>query len=208
MTYGPPSPYGPPPAFGPSPVFTPAPVIRPSLGWVAAAWGVAVVLGAAAFVYGVVGVVTTTADRVLGTAPTSTFSSGQTVTVSLDPADGPGVYSDGYPQDATCEVGGGTVGPVSAGSEISLDSGTLWDREFDLKVPAKGEYKVTCTSEGYTGRFGVGTSSVARSDELSATNTGYAVVMIGLPLAFLVLAGVVNIVIVVRRGHYRRALGR
>lgn len=202
MTYGPPSPYGPPP------VFTPMPVIRPSVGWIVGAWVAAVILGTVAFIYGLVGVVSATADGYLGSAPTSTFTSGQSVTVTLDPANGPGVYADAYPQESECEVKGGTVNRVSAGTHVRVGEGTLWDRDFDLVVPAKGEYQVTCTASDYTGRFGIGDSAAAGVEAMSAKNTLYAVVMFGIPFVLLLGATAVNIVVAVKRGRYRRALGR
>lgn len=206
MTYGPPSPYG--PHYGPPPVFTPVPPIKPSVGWIVGAWVAAVLIGAGAFVFGLIGVFTTTATSLLGSAPTSTFSSGQTVTVTLDPADGPGIYADAFPMETACEVKGGDVAPVASGSQIAAGNGTFWVREFTLKVPVKGDYRVTCTADDYTGRFGVSQDSAADARESSAANDFYKAVMLAVPVGLLVVAGVVNVLVVVRRGQNRRALGR
>lgn len=201
MTYGPPGPYG---HYGPPPVFAPTPVIRPSLGWVAGAWVAAVVLGAAAFVYGLVGLFTTTAEGLMGSAPTSLFSSGQSVTVTLDPAQGPGVYSDNFPYKAECQVEGGTAEP--AASHVTFGNGKSWSRKFDLEVPAKGDYQVTCTAKDYAGQFGIGRSAAADEAAMSAGNTVNTVVMLGVPVALLAVAGAVNVALVVARGRYRRSL--
>lgn len=119
----------------------------------AASWVLCVVLCVLA-VIGFVGALTSA-------APSSTFASGERVTVTLDPADEPVLYRTGNAAgQASCELYGpsadGLALTVSTGMTLGLNDVT-WNSVFDITVPARGEYQVACVGEA-SPTFGVGTA--------------------------------------------------
>ncbi|MEV0149229.1 MULTISPECIES: hypothetical protein [unclassified Nonomuraea] len=202
-------PYGSPPfpvagAYAGGPLYAPRvdpKLLRPPLWWVWAAWGLAlvcVVAGVALFASGV-------ADTARSALPTKTFGSGETVTVTVDPADEPVVYlASASPVQYTCSAGGGTGRALLArmpGSMTVTQDSTTWRAILALNVPEAGAYQLKCdTAEGSGARFAVG-SAVDAGGLLG----GVAALFL-LPGAGVLVAVVLTVVVLVRRSGHRKRL--
>ncbi|MCK2219913.1 hypothetical protein MF672_039875 [Actinomadura sp. ATCC 31491] len=167
------------------------------------AWIVAVlcgILGVVLFVGGVVG-------GVSDLAPTKTFASGESVTITADPADKPAIYiSTDTPVNYTCQISGGTGQAKLArttGSETVTLNGVVWEQILVVNAPAKGDYQVTCGNEGTaTVRYGVGKPlSSAVSGIAGGTLTGLLAGGAGL-----LAAVIATVVVLVRRSSARKRL--
>ncbi|ETK35913.1 hypothetical protein [Microbispora sp. ATCC PTA-5024] len=189
-SYGPYGGYGPPQASGP---------VRPRLLWIFLAWALFVVLVVAG-VGGLAGGIFSTIDD---TAPSTTFASGQTVSVALDPHDKPAIYAAAdQPTNVQCQVGDGqdpsvTLTKPAASQTVSVN-GTTWELLFDVGVPKAATYQVTCEGEGV--RFGVGKQFAANAGKI----VGGAVAFLALPVVGFLSAVVVTVVVLVRRAGARR----
>lgn len=197
--YGAPGPYG-------APQFS-APVdgrqVRPRAWWIAVGWVVAVIcvaVGVVGFVSGVLG----TVDAV---APARTFASGESVSVVLDPADKPALYlQTGKDVQYRCEIKGGSgQGRLVAvpGSQTLTVNGRSWYLILAVTIPSKGEYEIGCTTpDGGDTTFGVGREVASTVGGL----VGGAVMLVALPVAGVIFAIIVTVVVLVRRNRHRRRL--
>ncbi|WP_062442316.1 hypothetical protein [Herbidospora daliensis] len=200
--YGAPqSPYGGPPPQGP---------IRPRILWIVLSWVfflVTLVVGGVLFAAGV----GSTIANIGEIAPSSSFQGGETVKVTIDPADSPAIWAAaGQPTDVQCQVTGADPSrqitlDKAAGSQTLTYDGTEWEMLFTIGVPAKGEYQVACDGEGVT--FGVGKQllSAVTADAAGGLVGGLAALVILPGLGFLI-AVIVTIVVLVRRGRARRRM--
>ncbi|MFF5211894.1 hypothetical protein [Streptosporangium sp. NPDC000396] len=202
--YGQPYQAGPPPGYAPGGYGAPqgpppAPKIKPSVGWIVSAWLVfvlSVIVGFGGFVGGIFSAVT-------DAAPTETFGSGQTVTVSLDPADNPAIYvATSGRTEFTCEL---QDGPAPARLQqprgqqtVASTDGVAWELGLRVGVDKAGDYKLTCTTEGANARFGVG------KEIDPGSVVGGAVALVAVPGAGFLLAVVVTIVVLVKRSGARK----
>ncbi|MFI6926766.1 hypothetical protein ACIBIZ_43010 [Nonomuraea spiralis] len=208
----PPPQYGPPPQYnqygqyGQQPQFPPridGKAIKPRLWWIAVVWAVAVVLGVVGVVVFAGGVLSSVSDM----APTATFASGESVKVSLDPAERPAVFiATGTRVNYQCEISGG---PAQAklvkvnGTQTVSAGGSTWQEILAVNAPAKGEYQLTCaTQEQASARFGVG------RDVLSAAGGmfGGVAALFLIPGAGLLIGIVGTVVVLVRRSGARKRL--
>lgn len=182
-----------PPAYGP-----PAPV-RPRLLWVFLSWVLFVVL----LVAGVGGFAGNLFSLVGDAAPATTFSGGQSVRVTLDPADSPAIYAAAdQPTDVRCQVGDGDDPAVRltrpAASQTVTVNGTRWELLFEVGVPRPASYQVSCEGDGV--RFGVGRNLASGVGRL----VGGAIALLALPTLGFLAAVVVTVVVLVRRSAARR----
>jgi hypothetical protein len=92
--------------------------------------------------------------------PSTTFASGERVTVRLDPANDPMIYASGEQLGRySCDLSGPGPEGLSLTEAAPIQSskllnGVLWFNVQYVEVPAPDEYQVTC--EGEDLRFGVG----------------------------------------------------
>jgi hypothetical protein len=192
--------YAPPgPGYGTPQDPSPRAKIKPSIGWIVGVWLVAVlsvVVGIGGFVGGVFGAL----GDVL---PTTSFGSGKTVTVKLDPAAGSVIYvSTTGPTDFECAFQGG---PGTAtltrpqGQQTVTVNGVSWEMGLLVGVDKAGDYRLTCTADEAAGtEFGVG-------KELSTDSLlGGVIALFAVPSGGLLLAVIVTIVVLVRRSGARR----
>ncbi|MEJ3654370.1 hypothetical protein WEH80_15495 [Actinomycetes bacterium KLBMP 9759] len=172
--------------------------IRPRLLWIPVMWGVFVVLlgvGILVFINGLTSVVG-------GAAPTTTFQSGETAQLTLDPAEKPAIYvsADG-PVNIDCEIVGDSSSQglklIQAPGNTSLTSnGREWGLVFLIDAPRKGKYELTCDAPGAL--LGVG-------KELPAGALATPIlVLVLLPGVGFVAAVVTTIVVLVRRNGARK----
>ncbi|MEU6999284.1 hypothetical protein [Nonomuraea sp. NPDC046570] len=198
MTYPYPGPYGPPP------VFTPQPQVRPNVGWIVLAWTLAFVISACTVVFGLFSLMTTVIGGLVGPPPAVTFSGGQSVTVELDPAERPGFYRDmltPFDTEQTCSVAGGTTDDAVKGP-MAYGEGLMWERILEIKVPAAGEYQVTCAvTAGEATRF-----SVAMATATPDRTLPYLLIF-GVPGVCVAGATTATVLIARRRAAHRRELG-
>ncbi|SEF68765.1 hypothetical protein SAMN05444920_101377 [Nonomuraea solani] len=167
-------------------------------------WAVAVVCavaGVGLFAGGVLG-------GVVNAAPTKTFAPGESITVTVDPADKPALY---VASDAKityqCAITGGP-GPAklakTTGTQTITANGTTWEQFLVINAPAKGDYQLTCANAEQAGvRYGVG------RDMLSAAGGGIAGGLAALflfPVAGLLIGIAGTIVVLVRRNGARKRL--
>ncbi|WP_232664889.1 hypothetical protein [Pseudonocardia sp. TRM90224] len=194
--------YGQPPAGlghpGPGVGQGPQGPIRPRLLWIPVLWGVFVV----ALVIGIVVFGNGLSSAVGGAAPTTTFKSGETAQLSLDPVDKPAVYisSDG-PVSIDCEIVGDSASQglklVQAPGTTSLTSGGReWGLVFLIDVPRKGQYELTCDAPGAL--LGVG------KDLPAGALATPILVLVLLPGVTFVAAVVTTIVVLVRRSGAKK----
>ncbi|MBX6386349.1 MAG: hypothetical protein IRZ07_25810 [Microbispora sp.] len=175
--------------------------VRPRLLWIFLSWVLFLVLlvaGIGGFADGLF--------SALGTvAPRTTFSSGQSVDVALDPADKPALYaaSDG-PASVSCRLGDGTDPGVRltrpAVSQTITLNGTSWELVFEIGVPRAGIYRISCEGDGVT--FGVGRQLSGGAGTL----VGGTLALIALPTVGFLAAVIVTIVVLVRRSAARRRM--
>jgi hypothetical protein len=191
-SHTPDAPYGSPlPAAGP---------VRPRLLWIFLAW----VLFAVMLVAGVGGFAGGLFSTINDTAPATTFSSGQTVNVALDPKDKPAIYASAdQPTDVRCQVGDGqdpnvTLTHPSTSQTVSAGD-VRWELLFTVGVPKAATYPVGCEGDGVT--FGVGKELTAGA----ATLAGGVLALLTLPaIGFLSAVTVTIVVLVWRSGDRRR----
>lgn len=196
--YGPSAQYGQPPRYGPPRQVDPR-AVRPKLWWIAVAWAVALVCGLTGgflFVRGM--------SQSTGQAPTRTFTSGETVTVTLDPADPPALYlSSDTAVEYDCQIGGGARLIRSPGTWTHTAQGVTWEQFLLVNVPAAGRYQLTCVTPQQPGtRFGVGR---AMSAATGGALGGVAALLL-LPAAGVLGATAATVVVLVRRNGHRKRL--
>jgi hypothetical protein len=204
--YGPPPQYGQYGPYGQQPQFPPridSKAVKPSLWWVALVWGVAVVAGIVGVVVFVGGVVSSVTDL----APSKTFAAGESVKVTVDPADKPAIYvASDTPVKYECEISGGSAPAKlakTAGSQTVTVGSVVWEQILVINAPAKGDYQLTCTNqESATVRYGVGKPLTAAAGGI----VGGTAALILIPGAGLLIAIIVTIVIVMRRSSARKRL--
>ncbi|WP_248961019.1 hypothetical protein [Sphaerisporangium perillae] len=198
--------FGAPPPGSAQPYYGAAPQaagpVRPRILWIVLAWLIAVVCG----IVGVVGFAGGIFKTISDAAPTQTFQSGGSVSVTLDPKDGPILYASASgPTDVSCFAldGSGKKAALTQPktSQTVTSDGRVWEALFDIGVPATGTYKVSCQAEeGKQVLFGVGKSLTANSGALAG---GVASLFL-IPLAGFVFAVVTTIVVLVRRSRNRK----
>ncbi|MBB2912163.1 hypothetical protein FHS43_003443 [Streptosporangium becharense] len=193
----------PPPNYG-TPQGTPAATkVKPSLGWIFGAWFLAIVsviIGIVAIVGGGVGLVKAVADA----APTESFASGETVTVSLDPANKPAIYiSTSAPTKYECSLQGASEADKprlekSVGTQTVTLNGVVWEQGLRIGIDKAGDYQVRCVADqADTTKFGVGREFVTGA--VAGVVAGF-----GIPLVGILLAIVVTIVVLVKRSRARK----
>jgi hypothetical protein len=205
---GPPPPYGPPQWQGQQQYGFPPPQVdasrlRPPLWWIAVAWTVAVVcaaVGVALFAGGVT-------STVAGLGPSRTFAAGETVTVSVDPADGPAIYltSPQLVHFQCTSPGGPAKATLTAptGKETVTTDGKVWELIAHIHAPTAGEYRFACTVEEQSGvTFGIGSGVGAAASGL----LGSVAILIILPTVGFLLAVIVTVLVLVRRSSHRKRL--
>ncbi|TKK89058.1 hypothetical protein FDA94_11125 [Herbidospora galbida] len=192
--YGAPqSPYGAPPPQGP---------VRPRILWIVLAWLLFIVMSVAGVFAFAGGLFSSIAD----VAPTTTFSSGETVKVNLDPAQKPAIWAAAdQPTDVQCQVTGGSADDKitltkGIGEQTVTVDGTRWELLFSVGVPAAGEYQASCDGEGV--RFGVGKELISAAGGL----VGGTALLLGLPSLGFLIAVLTTIVVLVRRSRARRRM--
>lgn len=177
------------------PVPGPAPRGRgPHLLWIILSWLLCVAL--------VVVAIVTFVGTITSAVPTTTFAGGERMTVTLDPAKNPALYATGDQTSRfSCQMF--SRSPVPPGWDPLVKptvkqsvsrGGVEWELISHIRVPAAGEYQVTCESERPL-RFGVGTD--ARLGGAMAT-------LILLPLLGLAIAVATTVVVLVKRHSARR----
>jgi hypothetical protein len=176
--------------------------IKPGIGWIVGAWLIAalsVVVGIGGFVSGIF-------SAFGDAAPTSSFGSGETVTVTLGPADGSVIYVSAT--EVTRFECGLQDGPGKSSLErpdaqqaqqIVTSDGVVWEMGLRVGVDRAGDYRLTCTTDEASGtRFGMGKELVA--DSL----VGGVIALFAVPGAGILLAIIVTIVVLVKRSGARR----
>ncbi|WP_082801525.1 hypothetical protein [Herbidospora cretacea] len=199
--YGAPqSPYGAPPPQGP---------VRPRVLWIVLSWVffvVTLVIGGVIFAGGV----GSTIANIGEIAPKTTFTGGETVKVNLDPADSPAIWAAaGQPTDVSCQVTGADPSQKitlekAAGNQTLTYDGTNWEMLFTVGVPASGQYQVACDGDGVT--FGVGKQLLSAAGEVAGGLVGGLAALILVPGFGFMVALLVTIVVLVRRGRARRRM--
>jgi hypothetical protein len=173
--------------------------IKPGISWIVGAWLIAalsVVIGIGGFVAGVF-------SAFGDAAPTKSFGSGETVTVKLDPVDGPVIYvstTELTKFECGFQDGPGTVKLEQPDAqEIITSNGVVWEVGLRVGVDKAGDYRLTCTTDEAAGtRFGVGRELAA--DSL----VGEVIALFAVPSAGILLAVIVTIVVLVKRRGARR----
>ncbi|NAS23111.1 hypothetical protein GT755_15600 [Herbidospora sp. NEAU-GS84] len=185
--------YSAPPPQGP---------VRPRILWIVLAWLLFIVMSVAGVFAFAGGVFSSISD----VAPTTTFSSGETVKVNLDPAQKPAIWAAAdQPTDVQCQVTGGspddkiTLSKAIGEQTVTVD-GTKWEMLFSIGVPAAGEYQAACDGEGV--RFGVGKELLAAAGGL----VGGTALLLGLPALGFLIAVLTTVVVLVRRSRARRRM--
>ena len=173
--------------------------LRPRRRWFVVAGVIAfvgIVIGSVIFVVGLLSILNKA-------KPVATFGSGQTVTVSLVASPRPAIYTSvpGF-SSGTCTVTSSsgqavTLAPVSGAETLSFGS-QRWQVTYHIKVPASGEYRVSCT--GSAALYAVGTPPSA------ARLVGVILALILIPGLAILVAIVITIVVAVRRARFRRNL--
>ncbi|MGW0806751.1 hypothetical protein [Nonomuraea sp. NPDC002799] len=140
-------------------------------------------------------------------APTKTFASGESVTVSIDPANKPAIY---LASDAVvhyqCQISGGPGQAKLAkttGSQTVTMGSTVWEQILVINAPAKGDYQLTCTTQEQASvRYGVGRELAAAAGGL----VGGVAFLFLIPGAGLLIAIVGTVVVLMRRSGARKRL--
>ena len=177
--------------------------IRPRVLWIVLAWLLFLVL----LIVGIGGFAGGLFSTINEAAPSTTFGSGKTVSVPLDPKDKPVIYAAAaQPTDVQCQVQGSanqkiTLTQPSTSQTVTVGD-TKWELLFHVGVPAQGTYQVTCEGEGV--KFGVGKELVGSAGKL----VGGAIAMIALPFVGFLIAVVTTIVVLVRRSGARKRMMR
>lgn len=174
--------------------------VRPKGWWIAVAWGffvVCVIAGVVLFGTGLTG-------GLGDAAPSRSFAPGETVTLTLDPADKPAIYlTRGTQVNWECRIDGNAKLVKATGGQTVQINGPQWELIALVNAPAKGDYKVTCTiDEQADTRFGLGRDLTI----VAGGVLGGAAALIIVPSAGFVVAVIWTIVIVVRRNNHRRRL--
>jgi hypothetical protein len=157
-------------------------------------------------VVGVVGFAGGLFKTITDAAPTKTFQSGGSVSVTLDPKDKPIIYASANgPANVVCLAQDASGNKASltqpTTSQTVTADGRVWEAVFDIGVPSAGTYEVGCKSEeGKQVLFGVGKSLVANAGALAG---GVASLFL-LPLGGFLFALIVTIVVLVRRSRNRK----
>ncbi|WP_433375591.1 hypothetical protein [Streptosporangium sp. CA-115845] len=189
-----------PPGYGAPQSPPPTGKIKPGIGWIVGVWLLAlvsIIVGIGGFAGGVLGAVTSA-------APTKTFAPGENTTVTLDPADKPAIYvSTSGPTNFECTLTGGTGTPSLqkplVQQTVAGSDGVVWEMGLQIGVEQAGDYQVTCTADPVEGTtFGVGR-------ELSAGSlVGGVIALFAVPGIGILLAIIVTIVVLVKRGNVRK----
>ncbi|TMS00259.1 hypothetical protein EJK15_03990 [Nonomuraea basaltis] len=140
-------------------------------------------------------------------APTKTFTSGESVTVTVDPADKPAIYiATDTAVKYECQVSGGPGQAKLAkttGSQTITVGAVTWEQILVINAPAKGDYELTCTNqEAANVRYGVGKPVTAAAGGI----VGGSAALFLIPGAGLLVAIVGTIVVVMRRSGARKRL--
>ncbi len=189
-----------PPGYGAPQGPPPAGKIKPGIGWIVGVWLLAlvsIIVGIGGFAGGVLGAVTSA-------APTKTFAPGENTTVTLDPADKPAIYvSTSGPTNFECTLTGGTGTPSLqkplVQQTVSGSDGVVWEMGLQIGVEQAGDYQVTCTADPVEGTtFGVGRELAAGS------LVGGVIALFAVPGIGILLAIIVTIVVLVKRGNARK----
>ncbi|GAA0979287.1 hypothetical protein GCM10009555_043740 [Acrocarpospora macrocephala] len=185
----------------PPPYAAPRPPIRPRVLWIVLSWVLFLVL----LVVGIAGFAGSIFSTINDAAPTTTLSSGETVTVQLNPADKPAIWAAAnQATDVECQVQGAdpsqkpTLTQPTVSQNLTVN-GDNWELLFKVGVPAAGQYQVNCVGEGV--KFGVGKELA--SGEAAAT-VGGGLAMLALPILGFLFAVVVTIVVLVKRSGARK----
>jgi hypothetical protein len=197
--FGPPSQYG---QYGQQTQFPPridSKAIKPSLWWIAAAWGVFLACAAAGIVLFANGM-----GAASDLVPKQTFASGEKITVTVDPADKPGVYLASDTQVTyDCSISGDAKLAKTPDRRMIEAGDAVWEQFLVINAPAKGDYELTCVNEEKaTVRYGVGRDSYSVA-------TGLAdgmITIIAVSGAGLLAAVAGTIVVLVRRSGARKRL--
>lgn len=206
--YGPPPQYGQPQygQYGQQPQFPPqidSKAVKPSLWWVTAAWGLAVICGIVGVVIFVGGVLGSVTDL----APTKTFSSGESITVTVDPADKPAVYVATTTRiNYECQISGGSgqakLAETSGSQSLTVGSVT-WEQILVINAPSKGDYQLTCTNQETADvKYGVGKPVASAAGGVA----GGAAALFLVPGAGILIAIIATIVVLMRRSSARKRL--
>ncbi|MFI6510211.1 hypothetical protein ACIBCT_21610 [Streptosporangium sp. NPDC050855] len=173
--------------------------IKPGIGWIVGAWLVAalsVIVGIAGFAGGL--------SDAAESAPKTSFVPGQETTVRLDPADRPALYvSTAGPTRFECSLRGGTGTPrlqkPAGRTTVSGANGISWELGLRIGVDRAGDYRMTCTADPDEGtRFGVG------QEFATGALVGGVVALFAVPGVGILLAILVTIVVLVKRGNARK----
>ncbi|WP_204044702.1 hypothetical protein [Acrocarpospora phusangensis] len=137
-------------------------------------------------------------------APTTTFASGETVRVELDPAAKPAIWAAAdQATNVECQVQGAdpsqkiTLTQPGASQTLTIGS-TQWEMLFVVGVPSAGSYQVSCDGEGV--RFGVGKELIGGAEKI----VGGVLLLLGLPVIGFLIAVVVTIVVLAKRSGARK----
>ncbi|MEV4474450.1 hypothetical protein ACFFR3_38525 [Nonomuraea salmonea] len=136
--------------------------------------------------------------------PKQTFASGESVTVTVDPAEKPGVYlASDTAVTYDCSISGEAKLAKTPDRRTVSAGDAVWEQFLVINAPAKGDYQLTCVNqEDATVRYGVG------RDSYSVVN-GVAdglIALVALPGAGLLAAIAGTIVVLVRRSGARKRL--
>ncbi|MFD1937296.1 hypothetical protein ACFSKW_38085 [Nonomuraea mangrovi] len=188
-----PPPYRQDPRYG---AYVPPPApgqIRPRAWWIAVVWTVALLTA----VSGVAGFASDLDSTLKELVPARSFAPGEPVTVTIDPADEPGLYlSSRRPVRFSCEIDGGGLSEPNGTQTVNE-----WELVHVIDVPEKGEYEVYCSAEeDAEARFGVGRLLTAAMGEIA----GSVLVLLAVPGAGILFAIIMTIAILVRRSNARR----
>ncbi|MGI5282788.1 hypothetical protein ACQEVF_05590 [Nonomuraea polychroma] len=158
------------------------------------------IVGVVIFVGGVLGSVT-------DAAPTKTFSPGESITVTVDPADKPAVYvATNTRINYECEISGGSgqarLAETSGSQSLTVGSVT-WEQILVINAPSKGDYQLTCSNQETANvKYGVGKPVTAAAGGI----VGGTAALFLIPGAGILLAIVATIVVVMRRSSARKRL--
>lgn len=140
-------------------------------------------------------------------APKKTFAPGESITLTVDPADKPAVYiANDTPVTYECQISGGSGQAKlakTAGSQTLTVGSVVWEQILVINVPAKGDYQLTCTNqETATVRYGVGKPVTSAAGGL----VGGTAALFLIPGAGLLVGIAGTVVILMRRGSARKRL--
>jgi hypothetical protein len=192
-------PYGPPP--GPPPHIDTR-QLRPRRRW----FVVAGVIAALCVGVGIASFALTLNSAVDSVDDGEAFASGRSVTLRFGPDDDAAIYvRSPFDARAHCEVVSAPAGSrprvTTPGSTFSVaKGGERWERAFVLKTDTDADYRVRCDDPR-------GALTFAPGDDADVSSfVGGVVVTVAVPLAGLLTATGVAIIVGVRRGRHRRWL--